>query len=479
MRLRVYFLLMIACSPTLAYAAEPDAFDFAIEMFRRQGANPTLITSGAAEITLERFKPINQAEIDQKVDSAVNAVRGQLAKVTDPAERQKLENFLKTYPSDLRKAIPEQLGTDKLLYRLAFDDNRMSGRYYSEMLRFDAQTNRYVPWEVCLRERASKNGANLICYQPPARLALVKNSLQEILLFQLFGRMQGKACALFTAVLLLGGDPDHFVFSEDNLKGAKQRIAQTAALNKPLPWRIVGTKSFEGSTVYLLESGLRGQPGVRIWVDAARGYITPLIEEYEAGTKLARQYKSSGYFLHEQSGLYFPENHEESAFNTTSGELIQRDTFHINPKTLHLNEPISGSEFAVRVPRGVVVIDERDKNRPQLMVRESEANLAFREGELDLQKVQGLGPVPPVGKPITPVPDSQSRLRPIAAWVCAALLVAILAVLIWRRRRKRLAAVLLAIAIGSVTVTGQATAGIEAIVCLPSAVEFGERHAAR
>jgi hypothetical protein len=85
----------------------------------------------------------------------------------------------------------------------------------------------------------------------------------------------------------------------------------------------------------------------RYWIDASRGYVCPLIQFYDNSGKLTEEWKSSDYFLHEKSGLWFPVQYTHTEFVAEMGEIREQRRCQLDRETLRINQPVADAEFAI------------------------------------------------------------------------------------------------------------------------------------
>jgi hypothetical protein len=129
---------------------------------------------------------------------------------------------------------------------------------------------------------------------------------------------------------------------------------------------------------------------MRFWIDPSRGYISPLVQKFSPENgKILQEYSARNYFLHERSGLWFPQEYEEKTWDAQTGALMTSRQYRINPATFQLNQPVSDYEFSIDVPEDRVVVDERVTPNAVYMATESNA-LSLAEGGLDLSEMSWL-----------------------------------------------------------------------------------------
>ncbi len=171
---------------------------------------------------------------------------------------------------------------------------------------------------------------------------------------QHFGRHYGFIARRLCTTLLKHSD-EKFMFSE---KG-KQAVVDYM---KEHNWQFVlaGTATYDDIQQATVLEIRKGDIVVeRYWIDPARGYICPLIQCFDDQGKLELERKASKYFLHEKSGLWYPETFEETDIMSPIRGKITRK-FILNKSTFQLNQPVSDEEFAIDIPEKMSVYDSRN-----------------------------------------------------------------------------------------------------------------------
>jgi hypothetical protein len=141
------------------------------------------------------------------------------------------------------------------------------------------------------------------------------------------------------------------------------------------------------ASAVVLETKMDNKLVQRYWIDPSRGYVCPLIQVYDTKTShLKEEYKSENYFIHEETGLWFPKKHEEFEYET-SGQLKISREYEIDAATFKVNQTVSDKEFAVDVAEGYNVTDNRDKKNDEYVAVEK-GTLTL--GELNLDKTSWL-----------------------------------------------------------------------------------------
>lgn len=127
-------------------------------------------------------------------------------------------------------------------------------------------------------------------------------------------------------------------------------------------------------------------------VDVSRGYITPLIEEYDEAGRVVRDWHSTGYFQPTGSELWFPEvcTCRELTYSTdaTSEPKVKTEVYRFTPARITLNTPVPAERLKVQLAPGTSVLDTRTEPQTNLVTRQ-EVDLSVDALD-DLHAVKGL-----------------------------------------------------------------------------------------
>ncbi|MDR2346267.1 MAG: hypothetical protein LBE18_09400 [Planctomycetaceae bacterium] len=208
------------------------------------------------------------------------------------------------------------------------------------------------------------------------------------------GRARGHRLSTFTALFLLSGTQKQMKSFSFNKSFIEQFIALNDDLvknTKTAGIRITDKKDFEGSLVWVLTISQPSDKFLKrkingktvIWVDPARGYICPLVEEYVQDICVVR-YESSDYYQDKSSGIWFPRKTVDTEFDLVTKEQLQRTVYEIIPDETDFNISISNDEFVFHVPTGWTVNDRR------FVIRQSyrairDTKLKFEQGRIALR----------------------------------------------------------------------------------------------
>lgn len=234
---------------------------------------------------------------------------------------------------------------------------------------------------------------------PQAKSARVTDDQAYMDAFLNFGRLQGPDVNLVLMMLLQDQDVEKYAFSEKNIAQFKAERQKKMRSDNVKILQTVGTSTYDGNaTAYIVESSKDGKVQERYHIDTARGYICPLLQYYDASGKLRAEYRSSGYFLHKKSGLWFPLLHKEMTMDPTNGKP-QFKEYTIDKDSVDINFPVADDEFVLEIPSGATVIDERAGKRSKRYIAAGDGVLSLGEDGLDLEKQTWLLATEPTPQP--------------------------------------------------------------------------------
>ncbi|GHT45133.1 hypothetical protein FACS189454_04120 [Planctomycetales bacterium] len=264
-------------------------------------------------------------------------------------------------------------------------------------LQIERQDKATSKWELetCVIENnivSKKIESEGAVWLPQGRSAHVSNTQSYTESFINFGRIQGKAIALVEFLFFQDADVEKYEFSKKNVEKFKDARSKQMQSGTARTLQTIGTVKYEGSSeAFVVESSVGNKVVERYWIDAARGYICPLAQCYDdKNGKLLSEYKSSDYFLHEKSGLWFPATYSEITLDNSNKE--QHKEYHIDVSSLNVNFQVNSEEFAISLPESVEVIDERG-GKDTVYKTLSSGTLSLGKGGLDLTDKDWLFPV--------------------------------------------------------------------------------------
>ena len=124
----------------------------------------------------------------------------------------------------------------------------------------------------------------------------------------------------------------------------------------------------------------------RFWIDSTRGYICPLVQSFDEQGNIETECKSSRYFLHDKTGLWYPEIYEE----TRSIPFPMTNVYTLNRETFQLNHAVSDKMFTIDIPENTKVIDKRPDGEEIKYTAMDKGELSLAKGGLDLDKMKWL-----------------------------------------------------------------------------------------
>jgi hypothetical protein len=126
------------------------------------------------------------------------------------------------------------------------------------------------------------------------------------------------------AIDFLKGDGDEHLyhFSQEKIKQFKEHLSTT---NRTLESAGQFDDGNGAGKVEVVELKKEGKLIQRYGIDPSRGYICPLIEIYDEKTgRLLSEYRSSDYFIHQKTGLYFPGVFVETVNDPKTGAIVTK-----------------------------------------------------------------------------------------------------------------------------------------------------------
>lgn len=424
---------------------EQSGADLFIEACRHQGLNPVQIRSGYAEFEVEiRTPPLSEQEIQKRIDDHIELVRKHMANAVTDVGRRSVEQQIRDTPAFIRA---QNVGIERSRSKLLFRGNdRSEGYRRHEILRFDPVTATWSGKPEILVQRGMNERGGSVMWDPQARHAMVLDTVWASEEFQEFGRLQGEPSRAATALLLKGSNPSDFRFTPQGIASFMSTVAQMERGGTIAAYRRVGEERYDGDAVAKVVESRKKSAGKeqvlqRYWIDPARGYVCPLIELYDDSGRVTERWKSSDYFLHEPSGLWFPALHVHTTFRPKTALFAEERTYRLDPRALLINQAVGDADFAVHLPTGARVLDAR--NQAQVSYKATKpVTLSLVRGDLDLQSISELVPLSTSPK------DDRGRLLRVD-WIASVLkqhwlavvngviLTALLGALAWKAFRQR------------------------------------------
>jgi hypothetical protein len=204
-----------------------------------------------------------------------------------------------------------------------------------------------------------------------------------------FGRLQGPPVMFMHLLLFQDANIEKYEFSETNIAKFKAERKRLACADEGNVLQTMGTATYDGNAkAYIVESSAGDKVIERYWIDVNRGYVCPLLQYYDEQGKLLSEYKSRDYFLHEKSGLWFPQVYEEMTTNKDGKQEFKE--YRIDKSSLDVNFPIADDEFLVEITEGSTVTDSRKGKGSQRYQAIDTGVLSLGKGGLDLDKMDWL-----------------------------------------------------------------------------------------
>ena len=393
MAVRVWFFatLVLACAEGVC--DEQPGVELFIEACRHQGLNPVQIRSGYVEYERElKTQPLSEREIQKRIDDHIELVRKHMAKALTDVGRRSVEQQIRDTPAFIRS---HSLGIERSRVKLLFRGNDASDAYRrQEVTQFDPVTQRWDAKPDVVLGHGVEDGADNVVWDPDSKLAYILSTPLASEEIQEAGRMQGLPCRTATAALLHGTNPREFQFSRESVDLFKAKIAEIERGQKVGVYRLAGEQKYDGdafATVVESSKNLAGNVQVlqRYWIDPARGYVCPLIEFYDDAGLLTERWKSSDYFLHESSGLWFPALHVHTTFKPKTELFAEERAYRLDRRALLINHAVGDADFAVDLPTGTRVLDARGQAQVSYKATKP-LTLSLGRGDLDLQSIPEL-----------------------------------------------------------------------------------------
>lgn len=421
---------------TEAGGGEQDGISLLAEAVRYAGSNPKVVRSGRVLLNISRkSEGTSEEQFRRDLDAQKKFLEKRIASLPENDRNRRLfAKQLETAEEDLRKV---QAALTNQNYRCQIVFGTAPGQFQDvkQTLYSRVSTNPDV-WKVQyvlvggLKDVKTRTFLQLIEDRKEVRVECNKWGIDQI---YEFGRIRGQRAAMWTAVLLLNSDKTinwNYEINEETVQELR-RVNKTLQKEKTdVGIRIAGTTSFEGEKVSIVEV-LSGQGGGKwvVWVDPSRGYICPRIEEY-VRAKLKHLYLSTGYYLEQKSGLWWPRTHVATTYSP-NGDIQVETTYAMTPEATAINVPVDPKEYVLPVKAGFHVIDDRNSKPLHYMVAQP-TDLRLVKGEIDLSDSKIFMPDQPAQATVF----ESNSWRPYAIAVSLFLIVLLLFTLYWRHRRR-------------------------------------------
>ena len=364
----------------------PDGADLFIEAIRYRGANHTLVYS-LSYVTEQTYRvpTRSEEEIEKEAAEEEEAVRRDFK--DDPNPPPWLDQIRET----VRKRH-----TQGTLSRFTVKYKAPSFSRKLLSLKIERAGQGPTGWEeeinVLETNILSKDSASEgLQWFPQNRTAHVNDTQSYMETLLNFGRFQGPSVSPLLILLFQDTDVEKYEFSEQNIAKFKEELGRQLQLGEVKAAQTIGVVTYDGGAkAYIVESSKDGKVVERCWIDVARGYVCPLIQCYDGSGKLLSEYKAENYFLHEKSGLWFPSLYEEMTTDRDGKQQFKE--YRIDKSSVNINFPIEDDEFAIEIPDGSTVIDERRGKGSKRHKAMDNGVLSLGKGGLDLENKKWLYP---------------------------------------------------------------------------------------
>jgi len=396
-----YIVLVIAlfCTFVLPFSvvrAEnfPDGADLFIEAARYQIGNHTLVHS-LAYLTEQTYRmpTLSREEIEEKIEKRIaedRAILREFIEKSPPEGKHIWQDVFDKVPEHVRKQYTQSF----ILSR--FTVKYKAPSFLRKLMSLQVERQRGEPprWELEINiieanvtgEKSASEGAQALSHSRDVRVNDTQSYMET---FLNFGRLQGQSVLPMHFLLFQDTDIEKYEFSETNIvkfKAEREKYLQEGRIKGLIT---VGTATYDGNTkAYIVESSADGKVLERYWIDVSRGFICPLVQYYDANGKLLSEYKSENYFLHEKSGLWFPQLYKEMTTDRDGKQEFKE--YHIDPSSLDVNFPIADDEFLIEIPEGAEVIDDRRGKGSKRYKAMDNGVLSLGKDGLDLENMNWL-----------------------------------------------------------------------------------------
>ena len=387
------FCVFIVTFTVVRAQSQPDGADLLIEAVRSRAENHTLVHSLSYVTEQTYWSPtLSEEEIEKKVSESMEDLRESFRRI-----KQKDPNAL-ILPVDEEdeQVIREQMqGSVISRFAVKYKAPSVSRKLLSlqiERQRPDAEgrVKWYMDTNVIEANIVSnKSESEGVVWFPQERSAQVNDSQSYTETLLNFGRLQGPPVFPMSVLLFQDADLEKYEFSEKNIIKFKAERDKQLRSGKTKGLITQGTVTYDGdATAYIVESSTDGKVVERYWIDVNRGYVCPLLQYYDAKGTLLSEYKSENYFLHEKSGLWFPQLYKEMTTDKDGKQVIKE--YRIDQSSLDVNFPLADEEFLVEITAGANVTDNRKGKGSKKYKAIENGVLSLGKDGLDLEKMDWL-----------------------------------------------------------------------------------------
>ena len=370
----------LPCSVARAQAF-PDGADLFIESVRYRAENHTLVHS-LSYVTEQTYRmpTLSAEEIEKRVSEIMATLREGLKNNPkahlwlDGAEEHHREQFMQA----------------SVLTRLTVKYKAPSFSRKLLSLQVERAVENPPIWEAVVEVIEAnvvnnKSVSEGVAWHPQGRSAHVSNTQSYTETLLNFGRLQGPDVVFMEFALFQDTNIEKYEFSEKNIAKFKAERDKQLQAGQVKGLITVGTTTYDGNAkAFVVESSTGSTVIERYWIDVNRGYVCPLLQYYDKKGKLLSEYKSENYFLHEKSGLWFPQLYKEMTTNKDGKQEFKE--YRIDKSSLDVNFPIADDEFLIEIPDGTDVIDGRKGKGSKRYKAWGDGVLSLGRNGLDLEK---------------------------------------------------------------------------------------------
>lgn len=427
-------------------SADESGFTLLVDTLRNSGRNPAVVHSGRITVHVHLIRqPPTEAEFRKELEQYKDQLKERLSLFSsDPVNRKLTQQALDNAEVDYQKSQKES--DDNISnYEIVFQGVDPFVDVKQRITSTDPKGGAVREGLLAIGGRHNPS-TNTFLRQTPTWSTIDVDHSYMVEPFNEFGRARGTTLQFLTVMLLLGTpNNSDYHFNPETIEKTRVLLTRVGATSG---WRVVGKREFEGGTASVLEiapaAGARstfsriGVNRTLVWVDPARGYICPRIEEY-SGERPSRVYESSGFFLDRNSGLWWPRLHTDTVYDAESGATKETKIYTMTPERTALNVPVGDEDFTFHATPKMKVCDKQGGSDVVYQVVKA-ASLRLKDGAFDLANNPALVPERDILGGLFPFQPGRRRTSWI--WILAlnAGGVGLIAALVYRRSKRKRAA---------------------------------------
>jgi beta-lactamase regulating signal transducer with metallopeptidase domain len=375
-----------------------------IELFihscQTSALNPSFFRTGYGEYKLIITTPTLSEEKIQAQIELHNKMNREIMKKT---KNEKVLNSLKKALSQVPELVrARNTGKKDIRVKILFDAKNPNKKIRSEFSMYDSVTKKWGSTITLDQRQGSitldqKQGSN-VQWEVSSRMVVLSKMDSYLHPFHPLGRIQGNLARISTGNMLKGIDLNNLTeqidFSPKAVRSFKRQAAQLNKNTQQELYVLSGEAKYDKNAVAsVIENRIKSKKGTivaqRYWIDATRGFICPLIQQFDTSTgKISEEWKSKDYFLHSGSGLWFPAYFIHTEYSHGAEKFTKREEIWIDKTTLQLNQNISDEQFSVEVPKGTSIVDARTSEQKNYNANKSVTFSLTKDG-LNLSKLLG------------------------------------------------------------------------------------------